>query len=33
VLLHVNTDRKQAEIIHVYLREAKRLRPDMQSAQ
>lgn len=33
VLLHVNTDRKQAEITHVYLREAKKLRPDMCSAQ
>ncbi len=33
VLLHVNTDKKQSEIVHVYLREAKRLRPDMASAQ
>jgi chorismate mutase len=33
VLLHVNTDKKQAEIVHVYLRDAKRLRPDMISAQ
>ena len=33
VLLHVNTDKKQSEITHVYLREAKRLRPDMVSAQ
>ncbi len=33
VLLHVNTDKKQSEIVHVYLREAKRLRPDMVSAQ
>ena len=33
VLLHVNTDRKQSEIVHVYLRDAKRLRPDMVSAQ
>ena len=33
VLLHVNTDRKQDEMVHVYLREAKRLRPDMESAQ
>ena len=33
VLLHINTDKKQAEITHVYLREAKRLRPDMASAQ
>lgn len=33
VLLHVNTDRTQAEMKHVYLREAKRLRPDVESAQ
>ena len=33
VLLHVNTEKKQSEIVHVYLREAKRLRPDMISAQ
>lgn len=33
VLLHVNTDRKQSEISHVYLHDAKRLRPDMTSAQ
>ncbi|QDT38335.1 chorismate mutase [Stratiformator vulcanicus] len=33
VLLHVETDRQQAEIVHVYLGEAKRLRPDMNSAQ
>lgn len=33
VLLHVNTDKKQSEIVHVYLRDAKRLRPDMVSAQ
>ncbi|MEZ6058438.1 MAG: chorismate mutase [Planctomycetaceae bacterium] len=33
VLLHLNTDKRQDEIVHVYLREAKRLRPDMQSAQ
>ena len=33
VLLHVNTEKKQSEIVHVYLREAKRLRPDMVSAQ
>ena len=33
VLLHVNTDKKQVEIVHVYLRDAKRLRPDMASAQ
>lgn len=33
VLLHVNTDKAQGEIVHVYLREAKRLRPDVTSAQ
>jgi chorismate mutase len=33
VLLHVNTNKKQAEIAHLYLREAKRLRPDVSSAQ
>lgn len=33
VLLHVNTDKTQAELRHIYLREAQKLRPDMQSAQ
>lgn len=33
VLLHVNTDKPQCEMVHVYLREAKRLRPDVKSAQ
>lgn len=33
VLLHINTEKKQSEITHVYLREAKRLRPDVASAQ
>ena len=33
VLLHLNTDKRQSEIVHIYLREAKRLRPDVQSAQ
>jgi chorismate mutase len=33
VMLHWNTDRPQAEVQHVYLREAKRLRPDVSSAQ
>jgi chorismate mutase len=32
-LLHVNTEKAQRDIVHVYLREAKKLRPDMQSAQ
>ena len=33
ILLHVNSDRKPADIVHVYLREAAKLRPDMKSAQ
>lgn len=33
VLLHVNTDKHQREMVHVYLRDARRLRPDMNSAQ
>ncbi|HET6426184.1 MAG TPA: chorismate mutase [Planctomycetaceae bacterium] len=33
VLLHVNTMKRQAEIQHIYLHEAKKLRPDMVSAQ
>jgi chorismate mutase len=33
VLLHVNTAKTQDEIRHVYLGEAKKLRPDMTSAQ
>ena len=33
ILLHVNSDRTPAEIEHVYLREAAKLRPDMKSAQ
>jgi chorismate mutase len=33
VLLHVNTDTPPGDIVHVYLREAKSLRPDMKSAQ
>lgn len=33
VLLHVNTPVPQQQIIHVYLRDAKKLRPDVQSAQ
>ena len=31
VLLHVNTDRQQNEMMHVYLREAVSLRPDLVS--
>jgi len=33
VLLHVNTVKRQDEIVHVYLHDAKRLRPDVSSAQ
>jgi chorismate mutase len=33
VMLHWNTEKPQAEIVHVYLREAKKLRPDVGSAQ
>lgn len=33
VLMHWNTGKLQREITHIYLREAKRLRPDVQSAQ
>jgi chorismate mutase len=33
VLLHWNTDRRQDAIVHIYLREAKKLRPDVASAQ
>lgn len=29
VLLHVNTERRQDEIVHVYLYDAKKLRPDL----
>lgn len=33
ILLHVNTARTPQEIEHVYLHDAKRLRPDLRSAQ
>lgn len=33
VLLHVNTERTQAEMVHIYLREAKALRKDISGAQ
>lgn len=33
VLLHINSSKKPGEIVHVYLHEAKKLRPDMSSAQ
>ena len=33
VLLHVNTEKTQSEMVHVYLHEARKLRPDVNSAQ
>ncbi len=33
VLLHVNTEKSQDQMIHVYLRDTQRLRPDINSAQ
>lgn len=33
VLLHINSVRSPREIEHVYLREARKLRPDLKSAQ
>ena len=33
VMMQVNTQRSQAEMVHVYLREARSLRPDLVSAQ
>jgi chorismate mutase len=33
VLLHINSERSPKEIEHVYLRDAKKLRPDLKSAQ
>lgn len=33
VLLHVNTDKLQADMTHVYLRDAKKLRKDIAGAQ
>lgn len=33
VLLHINTHLEAAEVEHVYLRESRQLRPDMNSAQ
>lgn len=33
VLLHLNTDKRSCDIVHVYLREARSLRPDVKSAQ
>lgn len=33
VLLHVNTARSQAEMMHIYMRDAKKLRKDIAGAQ
>lgn len=33
VLIQLNTDKTQREMVHVYLRDAKRLRPDVNSPQ
>lgn len=33
ILLHVNTDKKQADMVHIYLRDAQKLRQDIASAQ
>jgi len=33
VMMQVHTRRSQAEMVHVYLREARSLRPDLTSAQ
>jgi chorismate mutase len=33
ILLQVNTEKRAPEMVHVYLRDARRLRPDMNSAQ
>lgn len=33
ILLHVNTEKKQAEMVHIYLRNAQNLRKDISNAQ
>jgi chorismate mutase len=33
LLMHLNTDKPSRDIVHVYLREARALRPDIHSAQ
>lgn len=33
VLLHVNSDKLQSEMVHIYLRDAKKLRRDIAAAQ
>lgn len=33
ILLHVNTSKKQAEMVHIYLRDAQKLRQDIANAQ
>ena len=33
VLIHINSDKNQEEMIHIYLRDAKKLRPDLETDQ
>lgn len=33
ILLHINTQKRAQDMVHVYLRDARRLRPDMDAAQ
>ena len=33
ILMHVNTERAQSEMTHVYLRDARALRPDLAQGQ
>jgi len=33
ILLHVNTEKKQSDMVHIYLRDAKKLRQDLSDAQ
>jgi len=33
ILLHVNTEKKQTEMVHIYLRNAQNLRKDISNAQ
>lgn len=33
ILLHINTNKPASEMVHVYLRDARRLRPDIHAAQ
>jgi chorismate mutase len=31
ILMHINSEKKQDEMVHIYLYEAKKLRPDLES--